>query len=176
MAEQLIFNTGLFHDDIKVWHATPADTRTWDLFQTFFHQAHQQYRCQKDTTQQAGYQAANAVFCMEMTEHIANLAHNDQTKDDILQKLTDQLTNMNKKMEEMEKKFDRPQQQHNVPTSNGTNTNTTAQRELAMSRMMKMLACPDSANYCSTHGYIIGDDHTSATCNKKGPGHIDDAT
>jgi hypothetical protein len=40
MAEQLIFfNTGLFHDNIKVWHATPADTRTWDSFQTFFGQA-----------------------------------------------------------------------------------------------------------------------------------------
>jgi hypothetical protein len=84
MAERLIFNTGLFHDDIKVWHVIPADTRTWETFLTFFRQAHRQYHRQKDTTQQAGYHVANEVFCIEMTEHIANLAHNDQTKDRIL--------------------------------------------------------------------------------------------
>jgi hypothetical protein len=83
---------------------------------------------------------------------------------------------MTKEMEEMKKQFVHPQQQCNVPTSNGTNTNMTTGREPAMSRLMKMLACPDNINYCSTHAYIAGDDHTSSTCNKKGPGHIDDAT
>jgi hypothetical protein len=82
---------------------------------------------------------------------------------------------MRKEMEEMQKKIDRPQQQHNAPNSNGTNTNT-ARGELAMSRMMKMLARPDNGNYGWTHGYIIRDDHTSCTCNKKKPGHIDDKT
>jgi hypothetical protein len=62
MAERLIFNTGLFHDNIKAWHATPADTRTWDSFQTFFRQAHRCHRHQKETTQQAGYHTANEVF------------------------------------------------------------------------------------------------------------------
>jgi hypothetical protein len=176
MAEWLIFNTGLFHDDIKVWHATPVDTRTWDSFQTFFHQAHQRYRRQKETTQQAGYYAANAVFCLETREHIANLAHENWTKDEILQTLNKQLLGMRKEIEDLKKNNDRPQQQRNAPSSNGTNSNATARRELATSRMMKMLACPDNGNYSWTHGYIIGDDHTSCTCNKKGPGHIDDAT
>jgi hypothetical protein len=52
----LIFNTGLFHDNLKVWQATPDDTKTWSLIQKFFCQAHQHYRHQKDTAQQAGYQ------------------------------------------------------------------------------------------------------------------------
>jgi uncharacterized membrane protein YccC len=106
MAERLIFNTGIFHDDIKVWQATPDDTKTWSTFQTFFRQAH---RRQKDTAQQAGYHATNAAFCMETTEHIANLTHKNRTQIEILQNLTNQLANMNKKMEEMEKKFNRPQ-------------------------------------------------------------------
>jgi hypothetical protein len=80
MAERLIFNTGLFHDDLKVWQATPDDTKTWSSFQKFFRQAHQRYHCQKDTAQQAGYHAANAVFCMETTEHIANLTHEIKQK------------------------------------------------------------------------------------------------
>jgi hypothetical protein len=176
MAERLIFNTGLFHDDIKEWKATPVDTRTWDSFQTFFRQAHRRYRRQKETTQQAGYHAANAMFCLETTEHIANLAHENRSKDEILQTLNKQLLDMRKEMEEMQKKIDRPQQQRNAPSSNGTNTNAMTHHELAMSRFMKMLARPDNGNYCWTHGYILGDDHTSCTCNKKGPGHIDNAT
>jgi hypothetical protein len=110
-------------------------------------------------------------------EHIANLAHENRTKDEILQTLNKQLLDMRKEIEDLKKNNDRPQQQRNAPSSNGTNTNATARRELAMSRFMKMLARPDNGNYCWTHGYILGDDHTSCTCcNKKKTGHIDDAT
>jgi hypothetical protein len=177
MAERLIFKTGLFHDDLKVWQATPDDTtRTWSSFQKFFCQAHRRYHRQKDTAQQAGYHAANAVFCMEMTKHIANLTLENRIKDKIHKNLNNQLLNMRKEMEEMQKKIGHPQQQHNAPNSkNGTNTNM-ARGELVMSRMMKMPARPDNGNYCWTHGYIVGDDYTSCTCNKKKPDHIDDAT
>jgi hypothetical protein len=41
---------------------------------------------------------------------------------------------------------------------------------------MKMLARLDNRNYCHSHGYVVGDDHMIQTCNKKKPGHIDDAT
>jgi hypothetical protein len=175
MAERLIFNTGIFHDDIKVWQATPDDTKTWSTFQTFFRQAHRRYRRQKDTAQQAGYHATYAAFCMETTEHIAYLTHKDRTQIEILQNLTNQLANMRKEMKDIEKEINHSQQQRNVPTSKGTTTNT-ARGELAMSRMMKMLARPDNGNYCWTHGYVLGYNHMSCTCNKKKPGHIDDAT
>jgi hypothetical protein len=89
------------------------------------------------------------------------LAHNDRTKDDILHTLNQQLVDMRKEIEELKKNNDRPHQQRNVPSSNSTNTKATARCELAMSRFMKMLARPDKGNYCWSHGYIIGDDHTS---------------
>jgi hypothetical protein len=54
VAEQLIFfKTGMFHDEIKVWQATPDDTKTWPTFQIFFCQAHPRYRRQQDIAQQS---------------------------------------------------------------------------------------------------------------------------
>jgi hypothetical protein len=35
---------------------------------------------------------------------------------------------------------------------------------------------PNNKNYCHTHGYIVADQHTSATCNGKADGHKDTAT
>ena len=34
----------------------------------------------------------------------------------------------------------------------------------------------DNGNYCWTHGYLVGNKHTSATCQNKAPGHQDNAT
>jgi hypothetical protein len=35
---------------------------------------------------------------------------------------------------------------------------------------------PNNKNYCHTHGFIVADKHTSATCNAKAEGHKDAAT
>ena len=36
--------------------------------------------------------------------------------------------------------------------------------------------CRDNGNYCWTHGYCVGNNHASATCQNKAPGHQDWAT
>jgi hypothetical protein len=102
MAEWLIFNTGLFHYG-RPHRMTPkcgphfknSSVRHIDV----------------TAAQQAGYYAANEVFCMETTEHIASLTHKNQAKDEILQNLNNQLLNMRKEIEDLKKNNDHSQQQ-----------------------------------------------------------------
>ena len=40
----------------------------------------------------------------------------------------------------------------------------------------RVCKCHDIGNYCWTHGYRVGNNHTSATCQNKAPGDQDQAT
>ena len=41
IAFQLMFQTGIFNDDCKLWRRQPADVKTWTRFKEFFATAHQ---------------------------------------------------------------------------------------------------------------------------------------
>ena len=78
---QLVFQTGLFNDDCKLWRRQPANVKTWTYFKEFFATAHQEWRESQTTTagtvSQSGnhaYQSANHVYQNETVESIANLA------------------------------------------------------------------------------------------------------
>ena len=44
IAFQLMFQTGIFNDDCKLWRRQPADVKTWTRFKEFFATAHQEWR------------------------------------------------------------------------------------------------------------------------------------
>ena len=41
-AFNVIFTTGMFNDDCKVWKRKPSDTRTWAQFKIYFAITHQE--------------------------------------------------------------------------------------------------------------------------------------
>jgi len=74
-AYQLIFATGMFFDDCKIWKRRDAAYKTWDQFKTDFAESHREFRDARGTTAGAtDYQANNAVYQDETIEAIANLA------------------------------------------------------------------------------------------------------
>ncbi len=74
-AYQLIFATGMFFDDCKIWKRRDAAYKTWDQFKTDFAESHREFRDARGTTAGAtNYQANNAVYQDETIEAIANLA------------------------------------------------------------------------------------------------------
>jgi hypothetical protein len=76
IAYQLIFATGVFLDDCKVWKRRLDDYKTWDHFKRDFALSHRELRETKVTAAGAGYQSANSVdvYQQETVDAIANLA------------------------------------------------------------------------------------------------------
>jgi hypothetical protein len=82
-AYQLIFATGLFLDDCKVWKRQLDNYKTWANFKRDFTLSHRDFRETKTTTAAAGYQSANAaqridaddsIYRQDTVNAIANLA------------------------------------------------------------------------------------------------------
>ena len=81
IAYQLIFNTGMFNDDCKLWKQQDPDNNTRTEFNFFFATANQELRKSQATTAGSGYhaanyvdhQAANRVYRQETINTIANL-------------------------------------------------------------------------------------------------------
>ena len=55
IAFQIVFQTGRFNDDCKLWLRQPADVKTWTHFKEVFATAHQEFRESQTTT-------AGAIF------------------------------------------------------------------------------------------------------------------
>ena len=79
-AFQLVFQTGLFNNDCKIWRRQPADVKTWTHFKEFLATAHQEWQELQTTTAGAvfqsgnhAYQSANHLYKHETIEAIANL-------------------------------------------------------------------------------------------------------
>jgi hypothetical protein len=113
-AYQLIYATGMFVDDAKVWKRRTTEYKTWEHFKRDFAISHREFREAKVTSTGAGYQSANAASPLEPanaayqhdTAHaIANLAtataHDRQTVSNLSatnNTLTLELTSVNRKL------------------------------------------------------------------------------
>ena len=82
-AYQLVYATGIFLDDCKIWKRRPEAYKTWGHFKIDFTLSHREHRETKVTTAGAGYQSANSVYQQDTVNAIANLAtataHDRQT-------------------------------------------------------------------------------------------------
>ena len=81
-AYNLIFKTGMFADDCKIWRRREPDENTWPQLKSYFTIAHQELRELQQTSQGAGYHSANnntmedlhQDIQQENVDAIANLA------------------------------------------------------------------------------------------------------
>jgi hypothetical protein len=184
----LVFATGLYERQLEEWDNKNHADKTWDTFKSFFlvaqtnlmfnrratagrqgygHLAQQQHHPQPPFQQQNSNKENPATDNQEneLTDALALLttaANADRTAFATItssnQQLTQQLTDAMTRLADLEKKLHRNR-------GGGRDPGDTTR-----------YALPNNKNYCHTHGYVVANEHTSATCNAKGDGHKDTAT
>jgi hypothetical protein len=145
---------------LKEWDTKLIANKTWDNFKVFFLVAQTNLLfSQRATASCQGYghfaadtpntyaDISNALVLLAITADLDRAAFAPITTSN--QQLTQQLADTLNRLGDLEAKLDK-----------SSNVEPTRRRGL-----------PQNKNYCHTHGYIIADTHTSATCNSKAEGH-----
>jgi hypothetical protein len=102
---------------------------------------------------------------------LALAATNDKTVLDNLLATNKTLTDsIAKKLTNLESLFTKN------PTTAAPSTSTTNDARLIAQLKAAIKGKWAPGGFCSTHGYGVSADHTSASCKNKKPGHIDSAT
>ena len=198
IAYTLVFKTGLYFKDCKSWNAKPNNEKTWTTIKTHFHHAQCLLRDQLCTTKQASFTSNVAIHHHpnktqpppECREALVNLATSAATDRELLTTLATTIANINDYIQHLIK----PPIAcvHNSETTNSTalssitSSVTNLQQQLADLKRENEQLCNkqtrhpctrlDNGNYCWTHGYRVGNEHTSATCQNKAPRQQDNAT
>jgi hypothetical protein len=58
----LVFNTGLFPDECRVWQSRAIAGKMWEQFKTDFATAHREFRLTNQTAHQSGFHSANMMI------------------------------------------------------------------------------------------------------------------
>lgn len=165
-AYALVFNTGMMPESCREWRRRTEAEKTWGNFKLAFAEAHQDLRQVQATTQGAGYHGANAAmesFAHETADAFANLATATAADRHILAELTAANTALTSQLAAKEAEL---AQLRNAapPRSGGRQSNRSNTHRTP------------NTNYCWTHGYKVGRNHTSATCMHPNEGHMPYAT
>ena len=203
IAYTLVFKTGLYFEDCKAWNACPTAAHTWDNFKTHFQTAQCLLHDQMRTTKQAGFHSNLAQQQpqhatqppAEYQEALINQASSAAVDRKLLTKLATSVAAINQHISQLNHKS--PQLPPHVQTDTDSMTTSTAlpsvttsitdlqqqlielkkeNASLRNSRPQQPRARQDNGNYCWTHGYRVGNKHTSETCQNKAPSHQDHAT
>jgi hypothetical protein len=179
----LILNTGAIPEACRDWQRCTPMNQTWAGFRREFARAQREQIIISSTANGAGYHTANVAEHYEHTPvpadaefvtAMANLAtatSADRETVDTLTRaiatLTDQLKAKDiwAKSQEGEVRRLLGVQGHTRPAA-ATSTPTTYVRKSYRT---------NNDNYCWSHGYQVGLNHTSANYTKKAPGHKDNA-
>jgi hypothetical protein len=165
-AYNLVSKTGLFKRTCREWRNRIAADRTWENFKTAFTAAWLENKEDElITTQGHGYQSANHVdqWANETAEAFANLASATASDRNTIQALVATTQDLTAQLAIKDKTI--------ADLRTALNNKTPA----ATGRSQHGGNLPTNKNYCWTHGYILSDQHTSATCTRKAPGHVDAA-
>ena len=170
---------------------------------THFQTAQRLLRDQMRTTKQVGFHSNLAQHQpitatqpqAEYQEALINLASSAAADRELLSKLATSVAAINQHINKLNHQPTQPPPL--VQTDNDSNTTSTAlssvttsltelqqqlkelkqeNASLRNSRLRRPRLRHDNGNYCWTHGYRVGNKHTSATCQNKAPGHKDQAT
>jgi hypothetical protein len=161
-AYNLVFKTGLYNETCRDWRRRAAVDKTWTNFQSDFSAAAQDLRESQATSQTAGYHSANAaveeqnLWRQETVDALANLATATASDRSTLAGLTTALAAANAEIATLKQQL----------------TERPAASQNASHQQQRF----KHGNYCWTHGFRCGRNHTSATCKWPGEGHRKDAT
>jgi hypothetical protein len=160
-AYNLVFKTGLFADTCRDWRRRPTADKTWINFQTDFSEAAQDLRESTSTSQASGYHGANAAieentrFQEETAAALANLATATASDRSTLASVTAALESANAEIVSLKRQL-KPKSRQHTPFGDGNRFK--------------------HGNYCWSHGFRCGKEHTSANCKWPMAGHRKDAT
>ena len=195
IAYTLVFKTGLYFEDCKAWNAKPNNEKTWTNFKAHFQRAQRLLRDQLCTTKQAGFTSNFAMQGQtqpppEYRDALVNLATSAAVDRELLNKLATTVASINDHINLLNKPPIASVTNSDATTSTALSSVTGSivdlqkqiadlQREntqLRQQQPQRPRTRRDNGNYCWTHGYRVGNKHTSATCQNKAPGHQDNAT
>ena len=160
IAFNIIFQTGTFSDECKMWKRRPEAQKTWEQFKTFFAIAHQEIREATQTVRDTGYNAN--IMQTDTAEAITNLANVTLTDKQALTELTSTVSRLSKDLADT-----------NAQLMKALAEINTLQKELQTERK-KSKKHGVYKKYCWTHG--PNNSHNSNQCRAKAQGHIDTAT
>jgi hypothetical protein len=163
-----IFATGHFISACRRWNEKATAEKTWTQFKSHFAAAHRQHKqMQGESASTAGYHSANAAVTHnedQMAQSTigasANLATATASDRSVVAALTQSNFRLAKQLED----------------------NSTELRELRAllhkerrEKRGKGTFNPTQSSYCWTHGYKVGNTHTSLACKLPKPGHKSEA-
>jgi hypothetical protein len=156
-----VYNTGLYFDECKIWNAKPVADKTWENFKIHFLEAQTELRTQQQATSgRHGYgNWAEENKENETAAAIAKLAEATIQDQGAFCALAEANTNLSKQLEEAIKCI----------------TSFTAKQGQGKENADKRKHTPNT-NYCWSHGFRVGKDHTSTTCKFPKEGHKKEAT
>jgi hypothetical protein len=173
----LILNTGAIPDACRDWQRRTPVNQTWDEFRREFARAQREQSIISSTSSGAGYHTANVAEHYEPTPlpgHIgfvtsmANLSTATSADRETVATLTKAIATLTEqlkakdiwaKSQETEMKRLLDAQGNAPPTAAAGPTNAYVRKSYKIK----------NDNYCWSHGYQVGLNHTSANCTKKAP-------
>jgi hypothetical protein len=164
-----IFATGHFMSACRRWNEKHAIEKTWTQFKSHFAAAHRQHKqMQGGSPATAGYHSANAAVgktedqLSEATiEALANLATVTTADRGVVAALARANARLVKQLEDKSNKL--------------RELKALIKKERTEKRG-QLSFNPSPSNYFWTHGYKVGNTHTSLTCKLPRPGHKKEAT
>jgi rubrerythrin len=164
VAYQLIFCTGIFSNDCKIWKRQPAAYKTWPQFKVDFAVAHQEYSEALDVTPAAsGFHAEEATDQQETIEAIANLATATAEDCKAVANLTGTNATLTKELATTDGKL------VTALTLVTTLTKQNADLCAGSSHRIADNRTPERKHYCWTCGYRC--EHSSWLCPNPATGH-----
>jgi hypothetical protein len=164
-----IFTTWHFMSACRRWNKKHTIEKTWIQFKSHFAAAHRQHKqMQGESCATAGYHSANAAVAhnkYQMAEEtivaLSNLATATAADRGMVAALTQANARLAKQLEDNSNEL--------------LELNALLKKERSEKRGQRSFN-PSPTNYCWTHGYKVGSNHTSLTCKLPKPGHKMEAT
>jgi hypothetical protein len=164
-----IFATGNFMSACRRWNEKHTIEKTWTQFKSYFAATRRQHKqMQGESAATAGYHSANAAVAHnedQMAEatigELANLETATAADRSVVAALTQANTRLAKQLEEH---------------SNESRELKALLNEERSAKRGQRSFNTSPANYCWTHGFKLGNTHTSLTCKTQKPGHKKEAT
>jgi hypothetical protein len=152
----LVYDTGLYYEELEKWDEEQDADKTWDNFQKHMRAAQTKLKKRKTLNKHSGFHGANLA-----EEDLINLVTGAaQAPYADIQNIIKELQEEMKQLKSA-KTETKQEQEATKTTKPSTRTRKTPK---------------DHGGYCWSHGYAVAPGHTGKTCTKRAPGHQEEAT
>ena len=161
IAYTLVFKTGLYFEDCKVWNACPTAARTWDNFKTHFQNAQRLLRDQMHTTKQASFHCNLAHHQplpatqppAECQEALINLASSAAADCELLTMLATSVAAINQHINQLNPSSTNPPPFVQTDTNSTTTSTALSSVATSLTELQQQLTAlkKENASLCDSH-------------------------